>query len=446
MMLRGDLRSVVALAFFVACSSSSESPPPSGVDAGRDAEGGIADAAGDAPSGVDAGRNAEGGIADAAGDAEGGTAEGGVGPAPIPAGVYAIWPVTDALTSSLTGNKGVVGVLLSVPWNLVNPTQGKFDWSAVTARLSEAVAAGMAVEVALKDSPLDEPSWIASQLCSPGADAGSCVAAVDFLDTNDNRSTYCTTQRVAVPWDPAFHAARLALIKAFGQQFPTSFVAATASFANFTTDDWELPHFVGTVCGQNVNQVSQLQQAGYTTSAILAIGKDILDATAAAFPGANIKLPIQSSGGLGGGDPFAPVEQIIAYATTKPYASRFYPQMNFLKASDAGPTDPSVAQATNQSPDNDYVLHLLSQAAQMGLQDVAGAFTSGKECCRQSGDLSCSAQTCDPLSVLQKSSSVAASYHAPAAFWEVWKSDGSAPSAATALVQATKSLGGAPRP
>ena len=113
-------------------------------------------------------------------------------------------------------------------------------------------------------------------------------------------------------------------------------MAVIAQFANHNTNDWNIQDTIGTIgpCGDGksyeVNQPLQWTNAGWTIEKMLDVGKEILDATAAAFPNQSIKHPI---GGLAD-DLVVPflgpdsgygslAKLIVDYAATTSYANRY---------------------------------------------------------------------------------------------------------------------------
>jgi hypothetical protein len=94
-----------------------------------------------------------------------------------------------------------------------------------------------------------------------------------------------------------------------------------ASFANSTSEDWNVPH--------TPEDIVQWLQLGYTTDKMLNAGERIIDATMAAFPTQSVNLAV---GGTGGGlDPSLTYLATTITAIEKAaWPGRLYIQKNSL--------------------------------------------------------------------------------------------------------------------
>src|SRR5207237_955451 len=101
---------------------------------------------------------------------------------------------------------------------------------------------------------------------------------------------------IPVFWDPTFLAKKKAMIAALGAHFTNNSAVkiVAASFANAKSEDWNVPH-------TDVD-VQNWLAAGYTSEKLLDAGKQIIDATMAAFPNQYVTLAIAGSGHVGGTD------------------------------------------------------------------------------------------------------------------------------------------------
>ncbi len=83
---------------------------------------------------------------------------------------------------------------------------------------------------------------------------------------------------IPVFWDPTFLAKKKAMITALGGHFTNSPAVkiVSASFANATSEDWNVPH-------TDVDVLNWFA-VGYTTEKLLDAGKQIIDTTMSAFP------------------------------------------------------------------------------------------------------------------------------------------------------------------
>ncbi len=144
------------------------------------------------------------------------------------------------------------------------------------------------------------------------------------------------------------------MIAAVGAHFtnnPTVKVVA-ASFANATSEDWNVPH-------KSVD-VQNWFAAGYTTEKLLDAGKQIIDTTMTAFPNQYVTLAIGGNGHVGGGptenlDPSTTYVADNSIATARAsWPGRLVVQINSVSNSNPdapGPDDSRWNTLWNSRPD-----------------------------------------------------------------------------------------------
>src|SRR5881398_2180415 len=96
--------------------------------------------------------------------------------------------------------------------------------------------------------------------------------------------------KIPVFWDPTFLAKKKAMIAAVGAHFtnnPAVKIIA-ASFANSSSEDWSVPH--------TATDIGNWFAVGYTTDKLIDAGRQIIDATMAAFPNQYVTLAIAGNG------------------------------------------------------------------------------------------------------------------------------------------------------
>lgn len=363
------------------------------------------------------------------------------GPGSVPSyprGSYAMWPARTPLSPAVIANNGIVGILLAVAWDdIEGKADETFDWTAVDARVGEAEKGGLAVALTLSASLENAPPWL---LANPA------VQTIGLVDTNRYHKSFCKEQKLPVFWDPTFHAQRLDFVRRAGARYAgkPAVAALMTSFANTHTGDWSVPHFVGMLgCPTGklpLDQVKQWRDAGYTTEKMLTVGKQVLDATAEAFPTQALKLPIAQTHDDLDGNRWALAASAIAYADSRPYAARFFVQINRIHTGSPLATDPAVDAATMADRGNDlYLFGMIKRHDGRGLQMLSAASLADKDGCRQNDGKS----PCPPVDVLKKSVDIAMSY-APR-FFEYWQGDSVDPALAAILTDATVRMGGMPR-
>jgi hypothetical protein len=345
-------------------------------------------------------------------------------------GSYVNWKLEDSLTN-IHLDPGITGIALSVPWNDVQTDATTYDWTSVDNRLSEAATAGLKVELILNSSPTYTPAFV---LNNP------VVQTITLMDTNTNQATYGQNVTGPVFWDPIYLAARQSFIKAAGLRYGCSqtLVAVSASFANWTTDDWNVPHYVGAFTPPsgstvNLNQVQQWLDAGYSTALMLGVGEQIIATTARAFPHLALKLAIGTSDAGLDGTATTLANEISQYGYAH-YALRFLAQVDKLE----GTTPVAGSSAVTSADPNStaYLYQLLGQySPQVGLQMVADATNTSSDNYRLNGGAPGT-----PESILQAAVDAGLSYHP--AFLEYWTVDGENPAFDSIFEAATLAMQG----
>jgi hypothetical protein len=347
---------------------------------------------------------------------------------PYPRGGYAAW----SLGNSLTGVKfdpGIVGISLEVPWELVQKGPTSYNWSLLDARLQEAQAAGLKVALTLEDGPTHAPAFL---LNNPA------VHQISLLDTNSYHTTYGQTITGPVPWDPTYLADHIAFIKAAGARYAGNpvVVAVSANAVNWYSDDGNLPTRRGEVTigstTYQLNQVAQWLAAGYTEARMEAAIRQVMDATAAAFPHQTLKLAVGMTAPGLDGTSTALAAYTLNYGYAK-YAGRVVGQVNFLSAVAPVATDPTLGQDPNTMG---YLFHLLEQhGGAIGLRMLGSATDGPNNGYRDNGGVAAPAAT-----VLQNAVTTGLTYRPM--FLEYWANDASNSALANTVQQATDVLQG----
>jgi hypothetical protein len=380
------------------------------------------------------------------------------------------------------GTGGVVGILLNVPWTSVYTGSGpsQQDWSAMDQLLIEAQACGLSVALQLS-MPLDNvppfagppglPQWVADQItCSPPSCPNGQIQETVILGTPNlpnSASNICPPPQqtpscmVPVFWDPTFNNDRVGFIQAAAAHIYTSGLLSPAVQQNIVAvlvqpfgaadDDWFIPHSgVDANCHPiqgEVDQVMAWQTAGYSTSTMLAAAQTILNATAAAFPSLNLKLPIQSEGAcldginpvtgtdVAAGTDVALATQVLswAYGASSGISGRFFAQLNFVTSNVNGKSPPDcVSPCQLDNPHSPYSVFNLIRKYQpqgVGLQDLTAAVDGAVDSCQQNGGTPQNPGTCTPCdsppvqyaTVSQNTWNVVQTY--TPRFWEISRGD-----------------------
>ena len=123
----------------------------------------------------------------------------------------------------------------------------------------------------------NKPAWVTGAV----TDAGGLFVTFE----SDGIQT-----TIPVFWDPTFLAKKKAMIAALGAHFASNAAIkiVSASFANASSEDWSVPH--------TPPDVANWLAVGYTSEKMLDAGKQIIDATMAAFPSQQVTMAVAGNG------------------------------------------------------------------------------------------------------------------------------------------------------
>lgn len=228
--------------------------------------------------------------------------------AAVPKGVFSLSTAGKPCAESVLQNLNVDGISIRQDWADIEPSEGVFDWSFLDSEVARAAAAGKKVLLRIKTQS-GKPAWV--------TDAVSAAGGTFYTFEEDG-------VQVTIPvfWDPTFLAKKEALIAAAGAHFTgnTAITIVAASFANANSEDWSVPH--------TPDEVAAWLAVGYTTDKLLAAGKEIIDATMAAFPNQLVTLAVAADGTLDADPNYAARNAILTARTTWP--GRLIVQKNSL--------------------------------------------------------------------------------------------------------------------
>lgn len=242
-------------------------------------------------------------------------------PAQIPRGVFSLSTAGAKCQQSVLQNPNVDGISVRQNWSDLEPSENVYDFSYLESEIGRAAAVGKPVLLRI-NTQTHKPQWVTDAITKAGG------TFVTFPDGKDGEPT-C----IPVFWDPTFLAKKKAMIAALGAHFrnnPTVQIV-WSSFANSSSEDWNVPH--------STIDIPIWQQAGYTSAKLLDAGKQIIDATMAAFPNQYVTLAVAGNGS--GLDPDKNYVARNAIATAKAsWPGRLIVQKNDL--STANPAPPGI--------------------------------------------------------------------------------------------------------
>ncbi|MDQ3197696.1 MAG: beta-galactosidase [Verrucomicrobiota bacterium] len=181
---------------------------------------------------------------------------------------------------SVLTNPDVDGITLRQGWTDLEPTEGNFDFSYLDSAVASCVANGKKILLRIATQN-GKPAWVTAAVAANGG---------SFFTFDDNG----TSTTIPVFWDPTFLAKKKAMIAALGAHFSSNpaIKVVAASFANATSEDWNVPH--------TQEYVTQWLALGYTSEKMLDAGKQIIDATMIAFPNQVVTMAVGGSGHING--------------------------------------------------------------------------------------------------------------------------------------------------
>jgi hypothetical protein len=340
--------------------------------------------------------------------------------AEYPGGIYGIWPVDRPLSNEILANEALEGIFLTGggKWSVVEPVEDVYDFSLYDERLSEAAQFGKRIVLALPHNAKAAPDWLRDQV-------------TQFATIKDG----CNETAFPVFWDEAYRQERLELIREFGRRYAENehVVAVTASFAGTKTGDWNLNFSKGECNGVRYDNGQQWLDAGYSTALMLEIGKEVVAATAQAFPNQALKISLGVSPvDTAGVTKYTLADSIASFGSDR-YPERFYVQMSNLNLNSPRADDPDVAGATPSS--RRYLQKILADHAPfMGWQLVDSATQPGSRC-RLGGGIS----PCPPAEQLMNDVLDIALTYQPH-FIEIWQVDATNPALTDLLKEKSASL------
>jgi hypothetical protein len=198
---------------------------------------------------------------------------------PVPHGVFSLVAAGNPAAQSTLDSPDVAGVSIRQDWADLEPSEGNLDWSFLDSEVAKAAAAGKDVLLRIRTQG-GKPEWVTAAVQQAGG--------LFFNFDDDGVST-----SIPVFWDPTFLAKKKAMITALGGHFTNSPAVkiVSASFANATSEDWNVPH-------TDVDVLNWFA-VGYTTEKLLDAGKQIIDTTMSAFPNQYVTLAIAGNGHAG---------------------------------------------------------------------------------------------------------------------------------------------------
>lgn len=217
--------------------------------------------------------------------------------AAIPRGIFSLGTSGKPTGAEVLESPNITGISIRYGWTDLEPTEGVFNWTYLDSEVGRATTAGKQVLLRIMTQS-GKPAWVTTAVQA---------ARGKFFTWEANG----VTNTIPVFWDPTFLAKKKAMIAAVGAHFtnnPTVTIVS-ASFANALSEDWNVPH--------TPDLVAEWFSLGYTTEKMLDAGRQIIDATMAAFPKQYLALAIGNNGHVGATGNLDPQADTVARTTVE---------------------------------------------------------------------------------------------------------------------------------
>ncbi len=230
----------------------------------------------------------------------------------IPRGVFSMGQSSGGPSDVVLQNPDVTGVTIRWGWADIEATEGSFDYSRLDAQLDNVRDNSVNDKKVLLriSTQAGKPEWVTQAV----KDAGGT-----FFTFDDNG----TQTTIPVFWDPTFLEKKIAMIRDLGvhitEKYSDLVVIVSASFANATSEDWNVPH--------TPEEVAEWQspEIDYTTEKLVGAGRQIIDATMNAFPNQYVSLAVNGNGPTLDKNVCPDLDNTCAASEAVGYANETYP-------------------------------------------------------------------------------------------------------------------------
>lgn len=207
---------------------------------------------------------------------------------PPPTGVYCSCGPTmgtgnGSVDPAVAAKPFVKGILVRVPWNLLEPTDNNFTWTLIDGQITAAKKYGKKISLGIGNGPA-VPRW----LFDKGVER--LIATVPKTDT------------IAMPWDSIYLAQWSEFVAALGNQYKNDTTIQLVYISNSTSNGFEMQ--------LPFQSIPTLADAGYTDEKMTTSWRVCIDAFNDAFPNhylSNDFHPVNGSNAV--------ADSVYAYAT-----------------------------------------------------------------------------------------------------------------------------------
>jgi hypothetical protein len=176
-------------------------------------------------------------------------------------------------------NPSVDGLALRATWNVIETSDGSFNWAILDNSIASAKANHKKVLINIAAGH-SAPSW----LYAKGA------KSFTFIWDKPWGPAFCTKVKIPIPWDPIFQQKWAEFVDAFGTKYNTNptVVSVKLTGLNSTTDEVILPHTINESINNGqcfgLNDIADWQAVGYTRLKVEVAWQQISSDFDQAFP------------------------------------------------------------------------------------------------------------------------------------------------------------------
>lgn len=224
-------------------------------------------------------------------------------------GIYSLMKGLDIVNPSILNLPFVSGVSIRASWDVLEPEEGKFDWSYLDNALYEVKKANKKAMIRILPG-VRSPKWV----------YGKDVTTVEVTGAGTYLKKYGKSFIAPVPWNENYLKAWTKFVYALGERYSMAdtVVLVHITGPNVRSAEMHLP--------KQGDERALMMKAGYSKNRIVSAWKTVIDAFANAFPkkslALNMAIPLKNDHAM---------EDIIQYGISK-LGQRLYIQGNFLSA------------------------------------------------------------------------------------------------------------------
>lgn len=200
-----------------------------------------------------------------------------------PRGVYDMAGIT-APDPDVLADPDVPGISLGMHWDILEPTEGNFDWDFLDTQIAAVAGAGKKCLIRVNIGGIHKPAFV---LAAAGSDTYT------FLDNSGGGSGETT---IPVLWNQAFLDKYKNMIQALATRFAgnSAVKIIVIGYATAVSMDYAIPdnNTVDGILPAGSTEVSRWMAAGYTHAKMVGAAAQIIDKAATVFPNQAIYFSI----------------------------------------------------------------------------------------------------------------------------------------------------------